>query len=460
MSSAKVSLVVLGGGGDLTQRLLLPGLASLLSLHPRDVEIVGVSLEESNDAAWQRLVRDSFGKIDEEAQADRYVTTARWVTADVTDPGQLQAVIDSCSASPVLYFALPPAVTAKVCAALQQIKHPEQLRLALEKPFGTDTAGAERLNTLISQIVPERQVFRIDHFLGKSTVLNILGLRFSNALLNGVWTRDTVDRVEIVYDEALGLEGRAGYYDHAGALVDMLQSHLLQVLALLAMEPLPKLDEIELRSNAAQVLRNTRVWGGDPVTASRRARYTAGKIGERELPSYADSEGVDPANHTETLAEITVEVDTPRWRGVPFLLRSGKALGTARKEVAVILKSAEPIEGLAGAPTGDRIILDLKADEVTLELTMNGSGDPFALERSRLTVTKAPGDLLPYGQVLEGILDGDPMLSVRGDIAEECWRIVDPVLSAWRADDVPLEEYPAGSPGPESWRQDSERSAS
>jgi glucose-6-phosphate 1-dehydrogenase len=454
MTESKVSLVVLGGAGDLTKRLLLPGLASLLVRHPRGVQIIGAGIGGSDDESWRQLIRDSFAQVEDPDAAEKYVTSARWIEADVTDADDLQKVIDACEATPILYFALPPAITAKACAVLGSVKTPPDMRLALEKPFGFDLDSARKLNVVISHLVPETQVFRIDHFLGKSTVLNILGLRFSNTLLKAVWSNRSIERVEIVYDETLGLEGRAGYYDKAGALMDMLQSHLLQVLAVLAMEPLPKLDEIELRSNAAQVLRNTRLWDDDPLTASRRARYTAGRVGDRDLPSYADAEGVDPANMTETLAEMTVEVDTPRWRGVPFLIRSGKALGQARKEVAVILTPAEPIEGLAGAPAGDRILLDLKSDEITLELTMNGSGDPFALEHSTLTVHKEPGDLLPYGQVLLGMIDGDPLLSVRGDIAEECWRIVEPVLAAWKKNEVPLEEYPAGSDGPAAWSAD------
>jgi len=266
-----------------------------------------------------------------------------------------------------------------------------------------------------------------------------------------VWNSDRIERVEIVYDELIGLEGRGGYYDRAGALIDMLQSHLLEVLALVAMEQPPRLNEVELRSNAAQVLRATHVWDDDPVASSRRARYTAGKAGDRSLPSYADEPDVDPGRKTETLAQVTVEIDTARWRGVPFMLRSGKALAAKTTEVRVQLRAAPEIPGFGGAPAPDSIMLDVKSGAVELGVTMNGSGDPFTLERSTLVAMKEPGDLLPYGQVLRGILDGDPLLSVRADMAEECWRIFEPVLKAWREDEVPLEEYPAGSRGPEDW---------
>jgi glucose-6-phosphate 1-dehydrogenase len=446
-----VSLLILGAGGDLTKRLLLPGLASLLSEHNYDVQVIGAAREELTDKEWRQLIRDSFAKTTDPQGADRRLESARYITGDVTDAGQLETLIAACDHTPIIYFALPPAVTVKVCAALRRVDLPDGSRLALEKPYGTDLRSARSLNRLIAQLVPEEQVFRIDHFLGMSIVLNIIGFRFANQFFDSVWNGRHIERVEIVYDELLGLEGRGGYYDHAGALVDMLQSHLLEVLALVAMEQPPRLNEVELRSNAAQVLRATHVWDDDPVAFSRRARYTKGKVGERAMPSYADEPGVDPALKTETLAQVTLEIDTARWRGVPFVLRSGKALGKYTTQVRVHMRPIPEIPGFGAAPAPDSIMLDLKSGAVELGLTMNGSGDPFTLERSTLMATKEPGDLLPYGQVLQGIVEGDPLLSVRADMAEECWRIVEPVLRAWRKDEVPLEEYTAGSLGPKGF---------
>lgn len=446
-----VSILVLGASGDLTKRLLLPGLASLLDVFDYDVQVIGSARDDRSQQQWLQLVRDSFATVGDASKVERLLESTRYIQSDATNAEDLQALLAACDHTPIIYFALPPAVTAAVCATLRTVDMPEDTRLALEKPFGVDLDSARKLNLLIGRIVPEVQVFRIDHFLGMSMVLNFLGLRFANHLIESVWHAGTVERVEIVYDETLGLEGRAGYYDRAGALVDMIQSHLLEVLALVAMEQPPRLNDVEFRSNAAQALRATRVWNDDPKAASRRARYTAGAVAERSMPSYADEEGVDPTLQTETLAQITVEVDTPRWRGVPFVLRSGKALGQKVTEVRVLLAPKPPIPGLTGAPAPDRVTVDLKSGEVELVLTMNGGGDPFTLEQTTLIAREDPGELLPYGQVLRGILDGDPLLSVRGDMAEECWRIVDPVLQAWRRDDVPLEEYPAGSAGPAGW---------
>jgi glucose-6-phosphate 1-dehydrogenase len=350
----------------------------------------------------------------------------------------------------VVYFALPPAVTATTCAILARIGVPPDTTLVLEKPFGHDRRSARELNRLLTRIVPEERVHRVDHFLGKSTVLNILGLRFANRIFEPLLDNRHVAAVDIVFDEQLGLEGRARYYDGAGALADMIQSHLLQVLALVAMDPPPVIDARELRDRTADVLRATRLWDDDPARCTRRARYTAGHVGDRALPAYAEEPGVDPARGTETLAEIVLAVDTWRWAGVPFRLRSGKALGATRKEAVVEFRRPPRVpEGLRGVDQPDRLRIAFGPDTMHLDLNVNGPDDPFELDAVTLEACFGPGELPPYGEVLRGVLDGDPLLSVRGDSAEECWRIVEPVVAAWRAGRVPLLEYPAGSTGPE-----------
>lgn len=453
--TASATLLILGADGDLTSRLLLPGLGTLLATHDVDLEVIGSGLRELSDAEWHDLVGGAFESVPEPRRS-QVLRSTRYHRADATDVEELARLLSACGAVPVVFFALPPAVTARVCLALERIDTPEGMRLALEKPFGADRDSARSLNELLTRIVPERQVYRIDHFLGRATVLNILGTRFANRLIEPVWNRHTIERVEIVYDETLGLEGRAGYYDGTGALIDMVQSHLLAVLALVAMEPIDRVDEVVLRDAVARVLRDTAVWRDDPVAASRRARYGPGEVEGRSLPAYADEPGVDPDLDTETLAEVVVGIDTDRWRGVPFLLRSGKALGRSRKIARAVFRAAAPIEGLEGRPRSDWIELDLRSGEVEVGLTMNGGGDPFVLEQTTLVANQVPGALLPYGEVLKGILNDDPTLSVRGDVAEEFWRIIEPVLAAWRGGRVPLEEYPAGSDGPRGWQEGAE----
>lgn len=446
------TLLVLGASGDLASRLLLPGLGELLA-SPRDpagapgLALVGAGVEDLDEAQWRERVDAAFVQASGPA-VDAVRAGTRYRRTDVTDDAQLAELLATCVAPVAIYFALPPAVTAASCAALHRVGVPEGTSLVMEKPFGSDHATAVALNALVAQIVPEERVHRVDHFLGRSTVLNLLGLRFANRIFEPLLSSVHVERVDVVYDEELALEGRARYYDRAGALVDMVQSHLLLVLALLAMEPVASLDERDLRDSQAAVLRATRV-AGPPAQASRRARYTTGTLGGRSVPDYAGEDGVDPARGTETLAEVELAVDTWRWAGVPFRLRSGKALGDRRQEAVITFRAVPHLPtGLRGQPLPTRLRLGFAPDTVTLELTVNAPGDPFTVDSTRLSSQMGQSDLPAYGQVLAGVLAGDPTLSVRGDVAEECWRIVDPVLAAWRAGEVPLEEYPAGSPGP------------
>jgi glucose-6-phosphate 1-dehydrogenase len=318
-----------------------------------------------------------------------------------------------------------------------------------EKPFGTSVASAQKLNKLVTQIVPEEQVYRVDHYLGMATVLNIFGLRFANRMIEPVLNADHVERVDIMFDESLALEGRAGYYDGAGALVDMIQSHALQVLSLLAMDPPASLAARDLRDATAQVLRATRVWKDDAVAASRRARYTAGEIDGRRIPSYVDEPGVKPERGTETFAEVLLEVNTWRWAGVPFRIRAGKALRALHKAIELTFRRPKCVpNGLADYEQPDRLEIGMDPGMLAVQLNINGAGDPASIERIRLETQTCPSDLPPYGELLAGVLAGDPTLFVRGETAVECWRIIESVQKAWRAGEVPLEEYLAGSLGP------------
>ena len=319
----------------------------------------------------------------------------------------------------------------------------------LEKPFGTDTAGAEQLNELLATLVPEDQIHRVDHFLGKSTVLNILGLRFANRLFEPMLNAEHVAGVDIVFDESLALEGRAGYYDTAGAL----DRH--------GAEPPAAGARAARHGRAAHPRRagTARPQGpgaaGDPAVGRRRAGLDPpgaihrGEIDGRRLPAYADEAGVDPGRGTETLAEVVLAVDTWRWAGVPFRLRSGKAMSATRKEAVITFKQPARVpDGLTGYDRPDRLRIGFGPDRLAIDVNINGPGDPFVIDPVTLDADFGPGELPPYGEVLRGVLDDDPALSVRGDTAEQCWRIVEPVLTAWRKDAVPLLEYPAGSTGP------------
>jgi len=447
------TLIILGASGDLTERLLLPGLASLLvSDRGVDVQLIGTGRSERTPEDWSEVVTTAFNGDGDSELAKKTVGSSRYLQGDPTTKEHLQALLDAAEGTPVLYFALPPAVSIKVIRTLGELDLPEGLRLALEKPFGYDEDSARELNAELLKIVPEERIHRTDHFLGRSTVLNMIGLRFANRLFEPVWNSENIEKVEIFYDEVLGLEGRAKYYDTAGALVDMIQSHLLQVLAVIAMDAPSTIDAVELRSEIARVLRATWVKGGDPVTASRRAQYSAGTIDDKDVPAYRDEDGVDNSRETETLAEVEFEVKTRRWAGVPFILRSGKAMTGIRKEVVVTFKPVPALPaGLEGSSSPDTLRIEISPETLELGVTTNGRGNPFHLEQSTLSTTLGKPELTPYGEVLSGIFHDDPTLSIRGDVAERCWAIVAPVVEAWKRGDVPLDTYPAGSKGPEDW---------
>ena len=452
------TLLILGATGDLTGRLLLPGLARLVAKG----KAPGLKLAGAGSSAWtpgQWLDRVDTAFADAEAHADaagktelkRVLESTSYHQVDVTAPGLLAALLARLEAPVAVYFALPPQISQKACEVLHPHDVPPGTRLVMEKPFGSGRQSARRLNETLRALVPEDHIHRVDHFLGKATVLNILGLRFANTFLEPVWNRDHIDKVEVIFDEDLALEGRARYYDSAGALRDMIQSHLLQIMAIMALEPPASIDERDFREAVATVLRASSI--KPPYrTSTRRARYTAGSIGGREVPDYADEPGVDPSKNTETLAEAQVDIDNWRWQGVPFILRSGKALGTKRKEALVTFRPVPHLpSGFTGVDSPNQLRIGFGPDTLAFDVDVNGPGDILSLDRATLQAELNVSDLLPYGEVLEGVLRGDPLLSVRGDTAEECWRIVDPVLAAWSRGEVPLEEYPAGTSGPAGW---------
>lgn len=453
--SSPVTLVILGASGDLTERLLLPGLGTLLQASPElDLTLVGAATDDWTQDQWHDLVSRALrtGGCPED-RAIRQITATGYVPLDVTDVERVRKLLAGLEGDIVLYFALPPAVTMMACEVLAQLELPAGIRLAIEKPFGNDLATAQRFNELLARLVPEEQVFRVDHFLGKATVLNLLGLRFTNRIFEPVWNAANIERVEIIDDEVLALEGRAGYYDKAGALKDMIQSHLLLMLAMFAMEEPARLDSVELRDLMEHTLRSTHLWNDDPIASSRRARYTAGTLQGRAIPSYVDEPGVEADRQTETLAEVTVEIRNSRWAGVPFRLRSGKALGDGVRAITVVFRPvAHQPEGFANQAEQNVLSIGMSPETLRLSLATNAEGGRWDLERTTLAATLGNSPIRPYGQILEGILAGDPMLAVRGDVAEECWRILTPVVEAWAEDRVPLDEYAAGSTGPGTWK--------
>jgi glucose-6-phosphate 1-dehydrogenase len=349
------------------------------------------------------------------------------------------------------YLALPPSMFEPAVRALAEARLPPGSAVAIEKPFGDGVASARHLNAVLRTELPGTPVFRVDHFLSNELIIRIATTRFANRIFEPIWNSRHVDRVEIAWDETLTLEGRATYYDGAGALRDMLQNHLLQVLCLVAMEPPARFDEASVRDARVAVLRAIPSPTPDRVRRdSVRARYAAGTIGDRVVPAYVDEPGIDPRRKTETFAQLTLEVANWRWTGTRFTIRSGKALARDHAEVAVHFR---PVPGLlfeGQGLTGN--VLRIGLMEPHVQLSLNSLGPDRGVVERTLTLDTAQPGRATYANLLRAMLHDRQMVAIRDDETEEMWRIVEPVLTAWDRDEVPLLEYPAGSEGPASGR--------
>ncbi|GAA0946178.1 glucose-6-phosphate dehydrogenase [Actinocorallia libanotica] len=446
-------LVVFGATGDLNARYLLPALAALRA-EGRLGDRFQLTCSGRKDWTGEQFRRwaaeqlDRHGAASPAAARKAVAESAGYRRADATDAADVASVI-SGDEPVAVYLALPPGIFPDVVRALHRAGLPEGSRIILEKPFGEDLRSAVELNRLLASVVPEDAVFRVDHFLAMTTVQNVLGVRLANRVLEPIWNSAQIAEVEIVWNETLALEGRAGYYDGTGALKDMVQNHLLQVLCLVAMEPPLSLGERDFRDRKVDVLRSIHpLTDEDVVRHTRRARYLAGRIGDREIPAYTEEEGVDPGRGTETFTEVELRLETWRWAGTVFRLRTGKAIEDDRKEIAVRFRHVPHLpfgDGERAVPNVLRF--GLEPEGVTLELTGHGTR-PQSLAPLDLTAPLQPPTLPAYSLLLLDALSGEAALSIRADEAEEAWRVVTPILSAWSRDLVPLEEYPAGSAGP------------
>lgn len=443
---------ILGAAGDLTSRLLLPGLAELRREDklPQDFSVIGLGLEDLTTDSFREHIAEALSEFAShvpETLRDDLVSRLTYVKADVTDAEALRGALEPEKGPLVVYLALPAPVFKPAVEAIAAAGVGRDSRIVVEKPHGVDYDDTKALDALLHTHYPEHAVFRMDHFLGKQTVQNVLGLRFANHLFEPLWNAKHIESVFVRWDESLTLEGRASYYDRAGALRDMIQNHLLQILCMIAMEPPDSLSADDLRDSKVEVLKAVRDLSPDDVrTKTVRARYTAGDIEGREVPAYVDEEGVDPKRDTETFAQVTLTLDAWRWVGVPFTLRSGKALAPRPPEATITFRDVPELELWQGdKPRKNTLRLRFKPDEMSLDINLNGLGDPFDLEPAELELTLAPQEMTAYARLLLDILEGDTTLSIRADEAEEAWRIVTPILKVWEQGEVPMQEYAAGS---------------
>lgn len=463
--------VIFGATGDLTMRKLLPALYNRLRMGqiPDDACIIGAARTELDREAYVARARDALERflpsdILSPGLVERFLARLDYVTLDSSREGPQWDALKSllAKAQPdrvrVYYFATAPQLYGSICENLNRygLITPTS-RVVLEKPIGTNMATATAINDGVGQYFPEKQIYRIDHYLGKETVQNVLALRFANPLMNAAWSGEHIESVQITAVETVGVEGRAAYYDTSGALRDMIQNHLLQVLCLVAMEAPDSLEADAVRNAKLAVLNALRpITDATAATETVRAQYTAGVVDGENVPGYLEELGKPSA--TETYAAIRAWVDTPRWKNVPFYIRTAKRSGKKVSEIVVTFRPAATTM-FGATPASNRLVLRIQPNEgVDLRLNVkNPALDVFNLRTADLDTSIPMEGGLPFPDSYERLLldavRGDPVLFIRRDEVEAAWRWAEPILDAWKHDKAPMQTYSAGSYGPEQATQ-------
>ena len=469
MPAKASTLILFGATGDLAARMLLPSLYGLDNdgLLPPDLRIFATARSEHDDESFRAHARRALkehvpASFFDDAVADRFLERLHYVPLDARDPEgfkRLAAAVGDGGGEIAIFLSTAPSLFKPTIDNLAAAGLAgEHVRMALEKPLGTDLASSREINDAVASAFPEERTFRIDHYLGKETVQNLLALRFANVIFEPLWNARAIDHVQITVAETIGLEGRGDYYDSAGALRDMVQNHMLQLLALVAMEPPASFDATAVRDEKVKVLRSLRpVTPEDIELQAVTGQYGSGAVGGQPVPAYAEELGRQSG--TETFVAIKANVENWRWAGVPFYLRTGKRMPERRTEIVIQFKcvphSMFASRGASSHP--NRLVIAIQPEEnIRLELMAKAPG----LDRGGIRLREVPLDIrlpdafadtrrrIAYERLLLDLIEGDPTLFVRRDEVEAQWQWIDGVRAALEAAGVTPRAYGAGTWGP------------
>ena len=468
--------VIFGASGDLTKRKLVPALYSLYvqNLLPEKFAVLGVSRTQFTDESFREVMKSALNEFDESgntSKIDDFVPKIFYTTINFDDTDSYQSLKNylkelretlKINGNTVFYLSTPPNLYGIIPKHLSEVGLNGQedgwKRLIIEKPFGYDLESAQNLKDDLLKSWEENQIYRIDHYLGKETVQNLLVTRFSNGIFEPLWNRNYIHHVEITSAESIGVEKRGGYYDNSGALRDMVQNHLLQVAAITAMEPPSSLEPQAIRNEILKVFQSLRPISKDEIKNHViRGQYLSSTIKKEKITGYREEDGVNPDSATETYAAIKFYIDNWRWGGVPFYIRTGKRLPTRVTEVVIHFKSTPHFlfSQIHANTSHNQLVIRIQPDEgILLKIGMKTPGSGFEVQTvnmdfhySDLSVQRIPS---AYERLIYDSMKGDSTLFARSQEVLEAWKFLMPVLESWGNDkDIPLYGYPAGTWGPE-----------
>lgn len=458
-------LVLFGATGDLSQRMLLPSLCALHAdgLVSPDLEIIGTARSDHDDASFRVFAAEALNAYlpeDRKAAIPAFLERLSYQTLDATQGDQfplLAQKVGKAKSGVAIFLSTAPSLFEQTIQGLAACGLANAAsRIGLEKPLGTCLSTSRQINDAVAQAFSEDRIFRIDHYLGKETVQNLLALRFANVLFEPLWNASHIDHIQLTVSETVGLEGRVGFYDGAGALRDMVQNHMLQLLALVAMEPPASFDATSVRDEKVKVLRSLRALG---PSESVTGQYKAGAIGGHAVPGYDDE--LDRQSETETFVALKAHIDNWRWKGVPFYLRTGKRLPERKTEIVIQFKPVPHsiFAGQGAKSEPNRLIIGIQPQEnIRLSVMAKLPG----LDRGGVRLREVPLDIsmpnafagvrrrIAYERLLLDLIEGDQTLFVRRDEVEAQWQWIDAIRAGWQDGQVYPKSYTAGSWGPSS----------